>query len=183
MPLCFYACTEVTLSGWIPTFLRTERAFTEFSAGQVVSFFWFAIIIGRIFIGFFSRKFGILKILISITILSIISIILGLYSSSVAVIFTSFIAAGFFIAGIWPLIVTEVGILFPTKRNSMISLAVLFGGSGGFFAPFLLGFVYNKFDLSVAMNLSYIFLFLSLIFFLVLFFFRKKNDGKRSSKI
>ena len=178
----FYACSETTLNGWIPTFLRKERAFTEFSAGQVVSFFWFATIFGRIFTGFLSNKFGILKILISTTILSIISVIFGIYSSSAGGIFTSFILAGFFVAGIWPLIVAEAGILFSENRNSMISLIVLFGGLGGFVVPFVLGFVYNKFGLLIAMNLSYTFLFLLLICLLVLFFFRKRNNNKSNKK-
>ena len=179
----FYVSTEVVLSGWIPTFLRAERAFTEFSAGQVVSFFWAATIIGRIFTGFFSRIFGILKILVSITILSIISVVFGIYSISVAGIFTSFILVGFFIAGIWPLIVAEGGILFPANRNSVISFIFLFGVSGGLFVPFLLGIVYNKFGLLVAMNLSYIFLFLLLICLLVLFFFRKRHNDNSNGKI
>ena len=183
LALFFYVCSEIALNGWIPTFLRKERAFTEFSAGQVVSFFWLATIIGRIITGFFSKKFGILKILIPITILSIISVIFGIYSSSVGGIFTSFILAGLFVAGIWPLIVAEAGILFSENRNSMISLIILFGGSGGLIVPFMLGIVYNKFGLFIAMNLNYSFLFLLLICLLVLFFFRKRNNAKSNRKI
>ena len=121
--------------------------------------------------------------MIALTILSIISVILGIYSSSVARIFTSFILTGFFIAGIWPLIVAEVGILYPVNRNSAVSLIILLGGSGGLIAPFLLGLVYNNFDLLIAMNLNYIFLFLLLIFLLLLFFFRKRYNGKSNGKI
>ncbi len=176
--LFFYVCAELALVGWIPTFLRTERAFKELTAGQVASYFWFAVIIGRIFIGFLSRKISILKILISITALSIICLVFGIYSTSISVIFASFILSGFFTAGIWPLIIAEAGILFPANRNSVISLTSLFGGTGGLFLPFLLGFVYNRFGLFVAMNLSYIFLFLLLVCLLTLFFFRKRNDDK-----
>ena len=183
LSLFFYTCAEIGLSGWIPTFLRTERAFTEFSAGHVVSFFWSATIIGRILTGFLSRKFDILKILVALTILSIISVIFGIYSRSVAGIFTSFILAGFFIAGIWPLIVVEGGILYSANRNSAVSIIILLGGSGGLLAPFLLGLIYNNFDLLIAMNLNYIFLFLLLIFLLVLFFFRKRYNDKSNGKI
>ena len=183
LALFFYASAETVLSGWIPTFLRIERAFTEFSAAQVVSFFWFATIIGRILTGFLSKKFSILKILISITILSIICVVFGLYSTSVAGIFISFILSGFFVAGTWPLVVAEGGILFPANRNSVVSLISLFGGAGGLFVPFLLGLVYNKLGMLVAMNLSYIFLFLLLICVLVLFFFRKSSSDKSNGKI
>ncbi|MCL4415768.1 MAG: MFS transporter [Actinobacteria bacterium] len=182
MALFFYACTEISLSNWIPTFLRAERAFTEIFAGQVVSFFWFAIIIGRIFTGLFSKKFGILRVLISITSLATVSVIFGIYSRSAAGIFISFIFTGFFLAGIWPLLVTEGGIMFPDNRNSVVSLLVLFGGSGGILIPIILGFVYNKFGLFIAMNLSYIFLFLLLVFLLILFFYRKRHNGKSKDK-
>lgn len=183
LSLFFYTCAEIGLSGWIPTFLRTERAFTEFSAGHVLSFFWSATIIGRIITGFLSRIFGILKILIALAILSIISVICGIYSSSIAGIFTSFILTGFFIAGIWPLIVVEGGILYSANRNSAVSIIILLGGSGGLLTPFLLGLIYNNFDLLIAMNLNYIFLFLLLIFLLVLFFFRKRYNDKSNGKI
>jgi fucose permease len=183
LSLFFYLCAEIGLSGWTPTFLRIERAFTEFSAGNVVSFFWSATIIGKISTGFLSRKFGILKILIATTILSIISVIFGIYSNNIYCIFTSFTLTGFFIAGIWPLIIAECGILFPANRNSAVPLIILLGGSGGLITPFLLGLVFNSFGLLIAMNLNYIFLFLLLAFLLVLFFFRKRYTGKSNGKI
>ena len=175
LSLFFYVVTEIGLGGWIPTFLRTERAFNEFSGGQVLSFFWFAAIVGRIFAGFLSKKFGILKILIITTALSIFAIIAGIYSKGVISIYIAFIISGLFIAGIWPLIVAEGGVSYPSNRNSIVSMLVLFGGAGGLFGPVFLGLISKNFNLLIAMNMNYIFLFLLILTLLVLFFIKKKK--------
>jgi fucose permease len=178
LALFFYVCAELAITGWIPTFLRIERSFSEFSAGQIVSFFWLAMIIGRIIAGFLSKKFSILNILITVAVLSMVSMVFGIYNTNAVWIFTFIILAGLFAAAVWPLLIAEGGILFHENRNSVVSLISLLGGSGGLFIPFLLGLVYNQFGLFVAMNLTYIFMFLLVICLLVLFFIikRKKNS-------
>jgi fucose permease len=178
LALFFYVCAELALTGWIPTFLRIERSFSEFSAGQIISFFWLAMIIGRIITGFLSKKFSILNILITVTVLSMASMVFGIYSTNALWIFTFIILAGLFAAALWPLLIAEGGILFHENRNSVVSLVGLLGGSGGLFIPFLLGLVYNRFGLLIAMNLTYIFMFLLVICLLALFFsIRRKKKS------
>jgi MFS family permease len=175
LSLLFYSFTEIGLSGWIPTFLRTVRGFSEYSAGQVISFFWLVTIAGRLFAGFLSRKIGILKVLVILTVLTAVSAAAGIFLTGTAGIYTSFILSGFFIAGIWPLLVSEGGVSFPDSRHSVLSVIILFGGLGGLMGPMLLGIIYNNFNLLAAMNINYIFMIFLLIALIFIMALKKKN--------
>lgn len=170
----FYVCAEIGLVTWIPLFLRLNKFFNRLLAGQVLSFFWFATIVGRIFTGFLTKKIKILKILVSMTCLSIVTIIVGIYSKNDTTTVISFILAGFFIAGIWPLIVTEGGLKYPQNRNFAISILVLSGGAGGLLAPIILSLIYRSFNLFIVMNTNYIFLILLIIPLTILFMISKR---------
>lgn len=171
----FYVCAETGLATWIPTFLRLDKFFTEVLAGQVLSFFWYSTIVGRILIGLLTKKIKILNLLTIITALTILFIISGVYLENNILIIISFILVGLFLAGIWPLIVIMGGFKYPNKRNFVVSVIILFGGVGGLTAPWLLGFILNRFNLFIAMNVVYVFLFFALVIIAVLSFLEWKN--------
>ncbi len=162
----FYACAEIGLAGYIPTFLRLEKGFDEVLAGQILSYFWLSTIFGRIIIGFLTKKIKILYILLGITFMTILTTIGGIYFNNPVLIITSFILAGIFLSGIWPLIVTEGGLHYPSRRNFVVAIIMVFGGLGGLVAPLLFNIVFNNSGIFVAMNLNYI--FLVAVFMLVL---------------
>ena len=162
----FYVCSEIGLAAYIPTFLRLEKGFTDVFAAQVLSYFWLASIFGRVIIGFLTKKLRVPYILLGITLMSILAITGGIYFQNNILIIISFILTGIFLAGIWPLIVTEGGLQYPDRRNFVVAIVVFFGGLGGFSAPLLLSIIYNNAGLTAAMNMNYIFLIL--VFFLIL---------------
>jgi fucose permease len=176
----FYVCSEIGLAAYIPTFLRLEKGFTDVFAAQVLSYFWLSSIFGRVVIGFLTKKIKILYILLGITLLSILSIIGGIYFKNNILIITSFILTGIFLSGIWPLIVTEGGLQYPYRRNFVVAIIIFFGGLGGLSAPLLISTIYDSSGLLTAMNLNYIFLILVFLFILALVSInRKAYDTKK----
>ncbi len=175
LAMFFYIYSEVGLAAWIPTFLRLDRSFTKVLAAQVLSFFWLAFIPGRLLAGFLTRKVRPLYILLVVIVLSIISIIAGIYARNNFLIILSFILTGFFLSSMWPLLVTIGGLFFPRRRNVVVSVIILSGGAGGLVAPMLLGIIYENFDLFTLMNANYLFLIVTLALVLGLFFYKRKK--------
>lgn len=136
----FYQGSEVSLAGWIVTFLLDYRNGPA-SVGYVASGFWAGLTIGRLVLTRpMDVKFGIRR---SITIVSIISlIIIGLawaIENTIAVGVLVCIA-GFFIGPNYPLTISIVADLIPRKLQ-VISLTIItaFGSSGGGFIPIYCG--------------------------------------------
>ncbi len=155
----FYVCAEMGLVIWFPTFLRLNKSFSSILASQVLSFFWLSFVAGRFLIGFLTKKVKILNILLVVTILSIPSILLGIYTENKFLIIFAFVITGLLFSGIWPLIVSLGGLRYPSKRDFVVSILVMAGGVGGLFSPWLIGKVFSSLNLLFALNIIYIFLF------------------------
>ncbi len=159
----FYVCAEAGVAFWIPTFLRLNRSFSGSMASQVLSFFWLSFVFGRFLTGILSRKIKITNILLVVTIISIPSILLGIYAENNILIFFAFILAGLLLSGIWPLIVLLGGLRFSSQRDFVVSVVIMAGGIGGLFSPWFIGKVFSILDLTSAMNITYFFLFILLV--------------------
>lgn len=155
----FYVSAEMGLVIWFPTFLRLNKLFSSILASQVLSFFWLSFVAGRFLIGFLTKKVKILNILLVVTILSIPSILLGIYTENKFLIIFAFVLTGLLFSGIWPLIVSLGGLRYPSKRDFVVSILVMAGGVGGLFSPWLIGKVFSSLNLLFALNIIYIFLF------------------------
>lgn len=155
----FYVSAEMGLVIWFPTFLRLNKLFSSILASQVLSFFWLSFVAGRLLIGLLTKKVKILNILLVVTILSIPSVLLGIYIENKFLIIFAFILTGLLFSGIWPLIVSLGGLRYPSKRDFVVSILVMAGGVGGLFSPWLIGKVFSSLNLLFALNIIYIFLF------------------------
>lgn len=174
--ILFYTCSEMGLSSWLPTFLRIDRNFSNILAGRALSFLWLGIMVGRLITGFLTRKLRMFYILIFLTVLSIISITIGINLSNKLFIIILFALSGLFLSGIWPLIITIGGTRYPDKRNFILSQLTIFGGLGGLFSPWFIGKIYQNYSLFFGMSFNYLFLILVFIFSLTAFLFVR---GKR----
>ena len=54
----FYMGAEVTVGGWLPTFLLSSRGATEFGAGMALVGFWLGVIFGTLLLAFAVAKLG-----------------------------------------------------------------------------------------------------------------------------
>ncbi|ESX03556.1 hypothetical protein KL918_004601 [Ogataea parapolymorpha] len=139
----FYQGAEVSMGGWVVTFLEVYRGGEASSTGYVSSGFWGGLTIGRLFLTTNIHKFLGAKRGVTIMIIgAIITTVLGwvipiLIVEAVAVSF-----AGIFIGPIYPLMITIAVRILPRKIQ-VISLTIMtaFGSSGGALFPFLVGLV------------------------------------------
>lgn len=141
--IMFYQGAEVSMAGWVVTYLLDYRHALSSNFGYVASGFWGGLTIGRLFLtGVMYRHFGARK---SVIILGVLSI------AVVAVIWVipSAIAAGCLVAlaGIligpnYTLLISISTRILPRKIQ-VVSLTIItaFGSSGGAIFPFLVGLI------------------------------------------
>ncbi|KAK3344929.1 major facilitator superfamily domain-containing protein [Neurospora tetraspora] len=145
MFLLGYVGAEVSLGGWIVTFMLKVRHAEPFNAGLTVTFFWLGLTVGRVVLGFITGRIG-EKLAISGYLLLCIALQLlyWLVPSFVAsAIFVSFL--GFFLGPLFPAaIVSATKLLPPGYHVSAIGFAAAFGGGGAAIFPFAVGAIAQK---------------------------------------
>lgn len=139
----FYQGAEVSMGGWIVTFLLTYRNDTSASVGYVASGYWFGLTLGRLFLTRPFHKFlGARRAVIILGLLSILMIALTWLVPNViaAGVFVSL--AGVFVGPTYPLMITIAAKVLPRKIQ-VVSLTIMtaFGSSGGALFPFLVGLI------------------------------------------
>lgn len=135
-----YVGVEVSLGGWIPTFMLNVRHAQPFLAGLAVTMFWLGLTVGRVVLGFITGRIG---EKLAITIYLVISLVLQLLywlvpSFAASMVFITFL--GFFLGPLFPAaIVTATKLLPPEYHVSAIGFAAAVGGGGAAVIPFVVG--------------------------------------------
>ncbi|CAK7264924.1 hypothetical protein SEPCBS119000_001241 [Sporothrix epigloea] len=137
--LC-YVGAEVSLGGWVTSFMLTVRHAENFAAGMSVTGFWLGITVGRLVLGFVTGRIG---EKLAITIYLVTSIVLQLLYWLVPSFIVSAIAVGFlgfFLGPVFPSVVVTGTKLLPSDFHvSAIGFASAFGSGGGAIFPFAVG--------------------------------------------
>ncbi|OIW27747.1 tRNA wybutosine-synthesizing protein [Coniochaeta ligniaria NRRL 30616] len=135
-----YVGAEVSLGGWITTFMLVVRKANPFDAGLTVTFFWLGLTVGRVALGFVTGRVG-EKLAISVyLVLSIaLQLLYWLVPSFVAsAVFVAFL--GFFLGPLFPAAIVAATKLLPSDYHvSAIGFAAAFGGGGAAIFPFAVG--------------------------------------------
>ncbi|OWB71320.1 hypothetical protein B5S31_g1006 [[Candida] boidinii] len=139
----FYQGGEVSIGGWIVTFLETYRHGDEKTTGYVASGFWGGLTIGRIFLtSFLHKNIGAKRGVFLLSLCAIASAILA-WVIPIIIVEAVFISiCGIFIGPIYPLMITVAVRILPRKIQ-IVSLTIMtaFGSSGGALFPFLVGII------------------------------------------
>ncbi|RKU44784.1 hypothetical protein DL546_007130 [Coniochaeta pulveracea] len=135
-----YVGAEVSLGGWIVTFMLKVRHAEAFAAGLTVTFFWLGLTLGRVVLGFVTGRVG---EKLAITIYLLLSVALQLLywlvpSFVASAIFVAFL--GFFLGPLFPAAIVAATKLLPSDHHvSAIGFAAAFGGGGAAIFPFAVG--------------------------------------------
>ncbi|CAK7229090.1 hypothetical protein SBRCBS47491_007129 [Sporothrix bragantina] len=135
-----YVGAEVSLGGWVTTFMLNVRHAENFAAGMSVTGFWLGITVGRLVLGFVTGRIG---EKLAITFYLVASIVLQLLywlvpSFIASAIFVGFL--GFFLGPLFPAVVVAGTKLLPNDFHvSAIGFAAAFGSGGGAIFPFAVG--------------------------------------------
>ncbi|OAA44351.1 Major facilitator superfamily domain, general substrate transporter [Metarhizium rileyi] len=138
--LLFYAGAEVSLGGWIPTFMMEERHADGFVAGVTATLFWLGLSLGRIVLGFVTGRVG-ERLAITVYLALCIAFQLAYWlipTIAGAMSFVTFL--GFFLGPLFPAAIAISTKLLPTEYHvSAIGFSSAIGGGGAAVLPFAVG--------------------------------------------
>jgi len=135
-----YVGAEVSLGGWIVTFMLRVRHAEAFIAGLSATFFWLGLTVGRVSLGFVTGRIG---EKLAITVYLLLSVAFQLLywlvpNFAASAVFVTFL--GFFLGPLFPAaIVAATKLLPPDYHVSAIGFAAAFGGGGAAVFPFAVG--------------------------------------------
>lgn len=156
-----YVGTEQGIANWMSQFLYTNHQFDpEQEGAKAVSLFWGLMTAGT-FVGlFFVKLMDSRHVLIIFSAGAILSLGLGLFATNY-ISFYAFAATGFFIAVMWPIIIS-LALNSVQKHHGSLAGILISGIVGGAVIPFLIGWVGDHFGLKAGLCL----LFLTLAYIL-----------------
>ncbi|KAG9246950.1 MFS transporter-like protein [Calycina marina] len=151
-----FACVgvEVSLGGWIVTFMIKVRNASSFHAGVSSTGFWAGMTLGRMGLSFLTARLGEFKsVVFYLSISAVLELVFWLVPSFVA----SSIAVGLMGVSLGPLFPTSIVVatkLLPRDLHiGSIGFATAFGGAGGAFLPFLIGVIAENRGVEKALHL------------------------------
>ncbi|KAI5957913.1 hypothetical protein CANMA_004345 [Candida margitis] len=178
----FYQGAEVSLAGWIVTYLLDYRHSSEKTTGYVASGLWAGLTLGRLILTRPIHKYiGLKRGVVVISVLSIVLVGLtwGITLFVLEAVLVSI--AGVFIGPNYPLLVTfsaQKGLI--PRKIQLVSLTIMtaFGSSGGALFPFIVGLLSEKVGTFVVLPV-FIALYTSMtILWLMLPNFERRKEAK-----
>jgi fucose permease len=135
-----YVGAEVSLGGWIPTFMLRVRHAEPFLAGLAVTFFWLGLTIGRVVLGFITGRIGEKLAIACYTAICIACQFLYWLVPNFAASMVFITVEGFFLGPLFPAAIVTATKLLPAEYHvSAIGFAAAFGGGGAAIIPFAVG--------------------------------------------
>ncbi len=153
LTMFFYICFESGVNSWIPTFLRLQKSFSALFAGNAIAFFWLTITAGRFLIGFISTRVKVTFLLLTISTLMVITFKLSTVINNSVLIIILLILTGLLMAGHMAINSIPLCTFFPKSSSFLVPLIVMTGGIGGIFSPWVIGIVYDKFNIAAGINI------------------------------
>lgn len=161
--LFFYVGTEISMNGWIVTYLTNSKELPVILSQSVLSVLWLAIIFGRLLCAYISTKLSKEKIILFSSLGAALFFLFLLVSASPFTIMFCAFGMGVFLAGIYPTTVANANFL---TNGSSISNGMLVscGSLGASAIPFITGVLAGEKGIGIGM-----FTILCTAFLLVIF--------------
>ncbi|RPD75641.1 MFS general substrate transporter [Lentinus tigrinus ALCF2SS1-7] len=134
-----YVGVEVTVSGWIVTYIINERHGGA-NSGYISSGFWGGLTLGRVALLWLNKKIGgwrviFLYVLLVLGLELVVWLVDSLLPSAICVAFV-----GFFLGPIYPIVMNHAGTMIPEELISgSIGWISVFGAAGAAAFPFITG--------------------------------------------
>jgi len=134
---------EVGSIGILTTFLMDLRGFSQVTSKIGLTLFLACVAAGRVFVGFFTQKEQIPKLILVLLGLSFV-VFTGLYSLNLGeMTYLAICLAGCVISAILPLLITLAGLLFKDAAGIALGAIKVAAGLGGILIPFLMSIIAN----------------------------------------
>jgi fucose permease len=158
--MLFYVMSEVTVFSWAPTFFRVVKSFSLSDASLVALIFWLGILAGRLIISFLSYKYKAGVLLIALSAISLIGLILAIFSSAQSINFLGVGITGLGFSGIPPLLISSAGRIFGSGREISLTILFVIGVTSGSIIPYIISLIANySFLLSIVIAIIFMAIF------------------------
>ncbi|WP_147645074.1 MFS transporter [Treponema pectinovorum] len=174
--LFFYLGFENCINGWFVTYFKSTGIMKGAFANGLVSFTWLSILFGRLTTAILSTKFSKKTIILTDCIAGAFFFFLMTATQNLTVIGFSIVGLGFFLAGIYPTVVSAAS---PAINGSDLGMSMLLAISafGGIITPQIIGSIGDRIGLIGAIGLLVINLSAMILFALL---YALKKDKKLS---
>jgi fucose permease len=165
-----YAGVEITLGGWIFTFLVHERRIPPFAAGMTNFVYWAGLTLGRVLLGFVTSylhigKYTVFAYLTACITCHVIFWLIEEFKVSVGAV----ALLGFFLGPLFPEAVIAFADILPRHLHiAGIGIAVALGSAGGCVFPFITGALAKLFGIQILQPIVLIMLLLALLSWFIL---------------
>jgi len=176
--LCIFfllgAGAQNTISGWMPTLFEKELDVSKYLSNYSLSFFWLAIIFGRVITAYLSKKIREEALIKYYALMIFVILLISGFANRFSFLITCYIIFGFFMGGLLPLFQAFSTIIHKDSTGIKIGILVSSAAIGSIIIPSLTGLLGDYFYMNKLIP------FIS-IFFLIItlyFFFSNKQKNK-----
>lgn len=173
--LFFYLGLENCINGWFVTYLQNTGVMSTTYATALVSFTWLVIMAGRLICAALSKKLEKSTIILILSLGSAACFSLLVSTKSLPLITAALLGLGFFLSGIYPTSVANVG---PMIKGSTVGMSVLTAISalGGIITPQIIGGVADRIGIVASIGVLYV----NVFFVILLSFINFRNHHKKN---
>lgn len=150
--LFFYVGMENCINGWFVTYLQSTGVMSEAFAAGLVSVIWLVIMIGRIFCAAASRYLEKSTLVFIQALGSAVFFFLLIATKNLTVITISLVGLGFFLSGIYPTSIANVGHAIKGSTLGM-SVFTAISSLGGIITPQVIGAVADRIGIVAAISM------------------------------
>ncbi|SPO05788.1 related to tetracycline resistance proteins [Cephalotrichum gorgonifer] len=181
--LLFYVGAEVSLGGWVVTFMLRVRHADPFLAGITVTLFWLGITLGRLILGFVTGRVGEKLAITAYLALCVVLELLYWFVPHFAAAAVFIVFLGFFLGPLFPAAVIVATKVLPKDYHvSAIGFAASFGGGGAAVLPFAVGAIAQKKGVEVLQPIILAVLVVLILLWLLLPGGMKRGDLERAGR-
>ena len=145
-----YVGVESAISLFVADHTTTELGFDAARAARTISAFWGGLLVGRLAIGFAPRPVGAGTTSALAAVAALLMLAFG--SGVIGVPELAMASVGFFLGGVFPIMIGLAGIALPSSAGTAVGLAGGLGSLGGFVVPWLTGRLAHEHGLPFALS-------------------------------
>ncbi len=146
-----YLCTEQGVNGWLVTYFKDSGLMSDAYAQSMASILWLFILAGRLLCAYLSTRFSTSRLLCISACGYLGFFVLMITSRSLVPITIRIMGLGFFMAGLYPTTISDVGGLvkqYPLAMSVLLTIA----GCGSILMPSIIGMVAEKVGIAGGMS-------------------------------
>ncbi|MCL4386158.1 MAG: MFS transporter [Cyanobacteria bacterium] len=171
--LCLYFAltlgTQFAISGWMPTLFQKNLNIDQKLSNYALSFFWFALVSGRILTAIACRKVKEITLIKIYNIIFLIVLAVSFFLNSYLLLLINYLLMGITIGGFVPLIIAYSSSTYKDYSSTRIGLIFAAGSLGSLIFPTVVGIAGDYFAIYKIIP------FMSVFFIVYLFYFMKKR--------